>query len=73
MFQKIKRLLYIKILAEPLRVNTPVRLKGLDENGIYKSKTNGICYGGDELMYAGIVSKPILEDFASYVYVLEKV
>lgn len=64
---------YFKILAEPLRVNTPVRLKGLDENGIYKSKTNGICYGGDELMYAGIVSKPILEDFASYVYVLEKV
>ena len=64
---------YFKILAESLRVNTPVRLKGLDENGIYKSKTNGICYGGDELMYAGIVSKPILEDFASYVYVLEKV
>ena len=64
---------YFKILAEPLRVNTPVRLKGLDENGIYKSKTSGICYGGDELMYAGIVSKPILEDFASYVYVLEKV
>lgn len=64
---------YFKILAEPLRVNTPIRLKGLDENGIYKSKTNGICYGGDELMYAGIVSKPILEDFASYVYVLEKV
>ncbi|OUO39065.1 alpha-galactosidase [Megamonas hypermegale] len=64
---------YFKILAEPLRVNTPVRLKGLDENGIYKSKTSGICYGGDELMYAGIVSKPILEDFTSYVYVLEKV
>lgn len=64
---------YFKILAEPLRVNTPIRLKGLDENGIYKSKTNGICYGGDELMYAGIVSKPILEDFASYVYVLEKI
>lgn len=64
---------YFKILAEPLRVNTPIRLKGLDENGIYKSKTSGICYGGDELMYAGIVSKPILEDFASYVYVLEKV
>lgn len=64
---------YFKILAEPLRVNTPVRLKGLDENGIYKSKTNGICYGGDELMYAGIVSKPILEDFTSCVYVLEKV
>ena len=64
---------YFKILAEPLRVNTPVRLKGLDENGIYKSKTSGICYGGDELMYAGIVSKPILKDFASYVYVLEKV
>ena len=64
---------YFKILAEPLRINTPIRLKGLDENGIYKSKTNGICYGGDELMYAGIVSKPILEDFASYVYVLEKV
>ena len=64
---------YFKILAEPLRVNTPVRLKGLDENGIYKSKTSGICYGGDELMYAGIVSKPILEDFTSCVYVLEKV
>lgn len=64
---------YFKILAEPLRVNTPIRLKGLDENGIYKSKTSGICYGGDELMYAGIVSKPILKDFASYVYVLEKV
>lgn len=64
---------YFKILAEPLRVNTPIRLKGLDENGIYKSKTSGICYGGDELMYAGIVSKPILEDFTSYVYVLEKV
>ena len=64
---------YFKILAEPLRINTPVRLKGLDENGIYKSKTSGICYGGDELMYAGIVSKPILEDFTSCVYVLEKV
>ena len=64
---------YFKILAEPLRVNTPVRLKGLDENGIYKSKTSGICYGGDELMYAGIVSEPILEDFTSCVYVLEKV
>lgn len=64
---------YFRILADPCQVSLPVRLKGLDPKSLYRLEENGVCWGGDELMYSGITSYPKKEDFSSQVYVLKKV
>lgn len=32
---------------------------------------DGSCYGGDELMYAGITAEPVKKDFISHVYIFK--
>lgn len=64
---------YFRILADPLSVSLPVRLKGLEPDGIYRMEENGVCYCGDELMYSGITSFPEKQDFCGYVYIFRKV
>ena len=61
---------YAQILSEAVQVNTPVKLKGLREN--YRFLQDGSCYGGDELMYAGITAEPVKKDFISHVYIFKK-
>ena len=63
---------YYQILSEAVRVNLPVRLKGLDLDGLYRLQENGSYYGGDELMYAGITSEPVRKDFTSHIYIFKK-
>lgn len=64
---------YFRVLTDPLSVSLPVRLKGLEPDGIYKLEENGVCFGGDELMYSGITSYPDKQDFSSHVYLFRKV
>lgn len=64
---------YFRILADPRRISLPVRLQGLDPDGVYRLEENGVCYGGDELMYAGLTSYPENEDFSGHVFVLRRV
>lgn len=63
---------YFQILAEPTRSNNPIKLKGLKANSRYRLRENGLIYGGDELMYIGLTSKPLKKDFISYIYVFDK-
>lgn len=63
---------YAQILSEAVQVNTPVKLKGLRENWNYRFLQDGSCYGGDELMYAGITAEPVKKDFISHVYIFKK-
>ena len=44
---------YFRILSHPLSISLPVRLKGLEPDGIYKLEENDVCYGGDELKMPG--------------------
>ena len=62
---------YYQILSEAVQVNTPVKLKGLREDCTYRLLRDGSCFGGDELMYAGITVEPVKEDFISHVYVFK--
>ena len=64
---------YFRILSDPLSLSFPVKLKGLDPDSVYRLEENGLCYGGDELMYAGITSYPEKGDFSSHVYVFQKI
>ncbi|PTQ82713.1 alpha-galactosidase [Trichococcus patagoniensis] len=65
-------LCYFCILAEPVYTGIPVQMQGLDENGVYRLEANDICFGGDELMNAGITSPRVRQDFVSYIYVFHK-
>ena len=64
---------YFQILSEAVRVNVPVKLKGLREDSVYRLAQDGSCYGGDELMHAGVTSPPVLKDFVSHVYVFNRI
>ncbi len=54
---------HYQILSEAVQVNMPVKLKGLRENKNYRLLQNDTCYGGDELMYAGITVPPVKKRF----------
>lgn len=57
--------LYFKVLAEPNEPIRRLRLKGLNPAASYQLIENGELYGGDELIYAGIVIPPLAGDFQS--------
>ena len=42
------------------------------ERGVYRLVETGACYGGDELMYAGITLPWVNGDFVSHIYVFQK-
>lgn len=63
---------HFRILSDPLSISFPVKLKGLEQDTVYRLEENGVCYGGDELMYSGITSYPEKEDFSSHVYIFRK-
>lgn len=61
-----------QILSEVVRANAPVKLKGLREDSLYRLQRDGSCYGGDELMYAGITTPSVMKDFVSHVYIFKR-
>lgn len=64
---------FFRILADPLSVSLPVRLKGLDPESVYRLEENGVCYGGDELMYSGVTCRPEKQDFSGRILIFRKV
>ncbi len=62
-----------RILADPVRRTTAVKLQGLDPDAVYRRQEDGALFGGDELMYAGLSDHPVRQDFVSQVTVFEKV
>lgn len=67
--------MYFNILAQPACPLQVLRLKGLDPNALYRVRSTGELFGGDELMFVGL-SLPVqkdYKDFSSIVWVLDQV
>lgn len=64
---------YFKKLAECNYKLKVLKLKGLNPNSNYQLIGTNEIYGGDELMYAGIVIPELKGDFQSHVLRLKKV
>ena len=62
-----------RVLADPLRRTTVVHLQGLDPEATYRRQADGVCFGGDELMYAGLSDAPVRQDFVSVISIFQKV
>lgn len=62
-----------RILADPLRRTTAVRLRGLDPEADYRLEGDNAVFGGDELMESGLAADPLRQDFTAAVTVLHKV
>jgi alpha-galactosidase len=63
---------YFKKLAECNRKLKTLKFKGLDPEMNYRVIGTDDIYGGDELMYAGMVVPELKGDFTSYVWRLKK-
>ncbi|MDB5083605.1 MAG: Alpha-galactosidase [Bacilli bacterium] len=63
--QKEVLVTYCRILSEPNPPTQRLRLKGLDPNFNYRLIGTDQTFGGDELMYAGIVLPNLIGDFAT--------
>lgn len=64
--------MYVKELTEPTPKTSLLRLTGLDAEALYRNTATGQVYGGDELMYVGVVAPYEKEDFYSKLWVFEK-
>jgi alpha-galactosidase len=62
---------YVNVLQEPYPPLGRFRLKGLDPERNYVLDLDGMTYGGDELMYAGLPTPQFHGDFQSRVYRLQ--
>ncbi len=62
-----------QILSDVVRASVLVKLRGLERDRVYRLRQDGSCYGGDELMYAGITARPAEEDFTGHIYVFDRV
>lgn len=59
---------YVRVLAE---ANAPLdwlRLRGLDPAARYRCEADGKTYGGDQLMYAGLLLPTVSADFQSFAW-----
>jgi alpha-galactosidase len=56
---------YFRVLDRPNRMNTRLRLQGLDPERDYILKETGEVYGGDRLMHAGLNIPDLQGDFRS--------
>lgn len=64
---------FFRILADAVFANSPVKLKGLKEESFYRLRGTSVCYGGDELMYAGLSSKLLGGDFMSEIFIFDRI
>lgn len=62
-----------KILSETNFEDKHVKLRGLDPNADYADEFTGKVYGGDELMYSGIVPEFARQDFITQTLYLKKI
>lgn len=62
-----------KVLAKAQSKNPKLKLRGLDENMMYRDTETGKIYGGDFLMYRGIKINYKTEDFSTEVKLFEAV
>lgn len=58
-------LTYVKVLSTYEEMETTVKLKGLEENSLYRLEASDHIYSGAELMYAGLTMDPPRGDFQS--------
>lgn len=64
--------IYMKVLSEPAAPFHILKLRGLDENSLYKDYETGEIYSGQELMYAGISIANVKQDFYSRYWYFKK-
>ncbi|MFC5467940.1 alpha-galactosidase [Cohnella suwonensis] len=64
---------YAKVLAEPNAPLDWLRFKGLEAKAKYRLVGGESVYGGDQLMYAGIVIPELHGDYATCVWRLERI
>lgn len=60
--------MFARVLGEPNEPLDRFCLKGLDPERDYKLEQDGLVYGGDELMYAGLQVPELQGDFQSAVF-----
>lgn len=60
--------MYFKRLAIPNGPDDRLRLKGLKKYGVYHLLETGEVFGGDELMYVGLLLPPLEGDFQSVIW-----
>lgn len=63
---------YVRVLSVVETMETTLKLKDLDEEGLYKLQENGEVYSGAELMYAGLTVILSQGDFLSRQYIFRK-
>ncbi len=59
---------YFRVLAGPNTSHPRLRLQGLDPEKDYVLKETGAVYGGDRLMYAGLLLPELHGDFQSKLF-----
>ena len=59
---------YVRVLSVVETMETTLKLKGLEEEGLYELQGNGAVYSGAELMYAGLTVTLSPGDFLSRQY-----
>lgn len=64
---------YFEILSQQASSVKILKLKGLDENAVYRDVSTGCEYGGDELMYSGISIPLEKKDFRSLCFRFVKI
>lgn len=64
---------YFKVLSLPAAPIKMLKFKGLNPDFLYREKTTGEIYGGDELLNVGISLPRIKQDFLSMLWRFEKV
>ncbi len=63
---------YVRDLSVVETMETTLKLKDLDEEGLYELQENGEVYSGAELMYAGITVILSQGDFLSRQYIFRR-
>lgn len=66
-------LTYVKVLSTYEDMETTVKLKGLEEETLYRLEDTQQIYSGAELMYAGLTMDPPRGDFQSLQFLLTEV
>ena len=63
---------YVRVLSVVETMETTLKLKDLDEEGLYELQENGEVYSGAELMYAGLTVILSQGDFLSRQYIFRR-
>lgn len=64
---------YVRKYAEPNKLYKPLKVTGLDPNAKYSIYGCDKIFGGDELMYIGLVIPELKGDYAAYQWRLKRI